>query len=155
MAQFLLRRLTVSDAEAFRDLRLEGLRNHPEAFGSSFEEESERPLAWFTERLEENLVFAGCADDGHLLGVAALGIQKGLKQRHKAFLWGMYVRAEARGTGLAAALVARLLHEARGKVEETRFSVVTSNEAAIRLYRRHGFQDYGLEPRALKVADRY
>lgn len=155
MDQFLLRRLGASDAEAFRELRLEGLRNHPEAFGSSWEEESERPLAWFAERLEQNTVLAGSSDDRRILGVAAFGIQQALKTRHKGFLWGMYVRSEARGTGLAAALVGRLLSEAREVVEEIQLVVVTTNEAAIRLYTRHGFKEYGIERRALKVADRY
>ncbi|WP_119272955.1 GNAT family N-acetyltransferase [Taklimakanibacter deserti] len=155
MDQFRLRRLGASDAEAFRDVRLEGLRHHPEAFGSSWEEESERPLAWFEERLERNVVLAGCADDCKIRGIAALGVQDALKIRHKGFLWGMYVRPEARGSGLAAALVERLLSEARGTVEEVRLAVVTSNEAAIRLYTRHGFKQYGVERRALKIDHRY
>ena len=155
MDHFLLRRLSASDAEGFRELRLEGLRNHPEAFGSSWEEESEKPLAWFRERLEKSTVLAGVADDGQILGVAALAVQEALKTRHKGFLWGMYVRPEARGTGLAAALVERLLSEAQGTVEEVQLVVVTTNEAAIRLYSRYGFKPYGIERRALKVQGRY
>jgi hypothetical protein len=33
-------RLTAADAATFRELRLEGLREHPEAFGASWEEEA-------------------------------------------------------------------------------------------------------------------
>jgi len=36
---FQIRRLEPHDAAAYRDLRLEGLRNHPEAFGASWEDE--------------------------------------------------------------------------------------------------------------------
>jgi ribosomal protein S18 acetylase RimI-like enzyme len=154
-SSFLLRRLSASDAEAFRELRLEGLRNHPEAFGSSWEEESESPLDWFKERLERNIVLAGFVDNLSLVGVAALGIQQALKLRHKGVLWAMYVRPEARGSGLAAALVERLLTEARGVVEEVHLKVVTGNDAAVRLYTRLGFKQYGLEQRALKVGGRY
>ncbi|WP_430702177.1 GNAT family N-acetyltransferase [Mesorhizobium captivum] len=57
--------------------------------------------------------------------------------------------------GLAGALVERLLSEARGVVEEVHLKVVTSNNAAVRLYTRLGFKEYGLEQRALKVGDRY
>ncbi|MGE0242145.1 MAG: N-acetyltransferase family protein [Parvibaculaceae bacterium] len=155
MDQFLLRRLAASDAEAFRELRLEGLRDHPEAFGSSWEEESERPLARFKEGLERSVVLAGATDGGRLLGMVGLAVPEAPKLRHKGMLWGMYVRPEARGSGLAAALVARVLQEARGTVEDVRLSVVTSNTAAIRLYIRHGFEEYGLERRALKLAGRY
>jgi hypothetical protein len=38
--RFTIRRLGSSDADAFRLIRLEGLRNDPEAFGSTFEKES-------------------------------------------------------------------------------------------------------------------
>lgn len=154
MNQVPLRRLGVSDAEAFRELRLKGLRDHPEAFGASWEEESEKPLSWFAERLTGNVVLAGCADDGRLLGIAAFGIRQSLKMRHKGFLWGMYVRPEARGSGLAAALVEGVLREALGAVEEVQLAVITSNEKAIRLYTRLGFRQYGLEKRALKVDGR-
>ncbi len=78
-----------------------------------------------------------------------------MKMRHKGVLWGMYVRPEARGTGLAAALVERLLSEAQGIVEEVRLAVVTTNEAAIRLYTRYRFKEYGIERRALKMDGRY
>lgn len=115
---FLLRRLCASDAEAYRELRLEGLRNHPEAFGASWEEEAAKPLDWFADRLERNVAIAGCADDLQLLGTAGLGVQQALKLRHKGVLWGMYVRPGARGTGLAAALVERVMGEASGIVEE-------------------------------------
>lgn len=156
VSSFLLRRLSASDAEVYRELRLEGLRNHPEAFGSSWEEESEKPLAFFRERLERNVVLAAAADDdGQLLGIAALGVKQAVKLLHKGVLWGMYVRPEARGSGLAAALVERLLSEARGTVEEIQLTVVTSNEAAVRLYTRCGFKKYGVEQRALKVGGRY
>jgi RimJ/RimL family protein N-acetyltransferase len=155
ISSFLLRRLSASDAEAYRELRLEGLRNHPEAFSSSWEEESAKPLSWFIERLEGNIVIAGCGDTFQLLGVAALGIQQASKLQHKGVLWGMYVRPVARGTGLAAALVERMLVEARGIVEDVQLTVVTSNEAAVRLYARYGFKEYGVERRALKVGSRY
>jgi ribosomal protein S18 acetylase RimI-like enzyme len=155
MRQFLLRRLAAPDAEAFREVRLEGLRNHPEAFGSSWEEESQKPLAWFAERLDNSVLLAGFTDDRRILGIAAFAIQQALKTRHKGFLWGMYVRPEARGSGLAQALVEGVLSEARGSVEEIQLTVVTTNAAAIRLYARHGFKEYGIERRALKVGDRY
>jgi hypothetical protein len=38
-AQIQIRRLTPADASLFRDIRLEGLRCNPEAFGSTFEAE--------------------------------------------------------------------------------------------------------------------
>jgi len=149
-------RLGPADAAAYRDLRLEGLAKHPEAFGASWEDEAGRPLVWFIERLERNAVFgAWAADTAELAGIAGLLVPEEAKLRHKGVLWGMYVQPRARAAGVGAALVARVLDHARGAVEEVRLTVVASNAAAVRLYEAAGFQVYGLERRALKVDGRY
>lgn len=150
-----LRRLTAADAADFRALRLEGLRSQPEAFGASWDEEASRPLPWFAERLERNVVIGGWRDGLMLLGTAGLHVPDAVKTRHKGVLWGMFVRPEARGTGLAAALVACLLEQAATIVEAVQLSVAATNTAAVRLYARAGFREYGVERRALKIGDRY
>src|SRR5262245_25534838 len=104
-----VRRLENSDVADYRELRLEGLKNHPEAFASSWEREVEQPASWWTERLEANIVLGGWVNGSPLVGVAGLRVQEGAKLRHKGVLWGMYVRAEARGTGLARALVQQVI----------------------------------------------
>ncbi|SAK44800.1 N-acetyltransferase [Caballeronia hypogeia] len=70
---------------------------------------------------------------------------------HKGILWGMYVREGARGTGLSAALLDRVLAHARGVVDEIKLEVAPDNLAALRLYRAAGFVEYAREPRALKI----
>lgn len=149
-----IRRLGAADAPAYRAIRLEGLERHPEAFGASFEEEALHPLSWFEGRLASSAVF-GAFEGEALLGVAGLGVQGSAKQAHKGFLWGMYVRPEARGGGIGAALVEAVLAHARGRVERVDLRVVTVNETARRLYERHGFTAYGTERHALKLGDRY
>lgn len=151
-----LRRLTPDDAESYRAIRLEGLQSRPDAFGSSWAEEREKPLAAFAARLEGNAVWGGWAD-GHadLAGVAGLMVPTSAKLRHIGTLWGMFVRPAARGQGLGALLVQRVIDEAAGRVEELRLTVVTTNEAAVRLYTRLGFEQYALDPRALKIDGRY
>ena len=152
---FEIRRLDPHDVAAYRELRLEGLRNHPEAFGTSWEDEIAKPDAWWTELLESNTVFGGWIDGSPLLGVSGFYVLGPAKQRHKGMLWGMYVRPDARGTGLAASLLQRVIEHARPLVEEIRLTVMASNTAAHRLYSAAGFEAYGLERRALKVGDDY
>jgi len=106
--------------------------------------------------LDRNVVFVeGLAATSVLRGMAGLYVSDSAKQRHKGVLWGMFVQPEARGTGLASALVARVLEHAKRTVEEVRLTVVATNTTAIRLYERAGFEQYGLERRALKVKDSY
>ncbi len=152
---FKVRLLEAHDATVHRDLRLEGLKNHPEAFGTSWEEESCKPDAWWAERLETSTVFGGWIDDSPLLGVAGFHAHAAAKLRHKGVLWGMYVRPAARGTGLAACLVQRVIEHARPLVEEIGLAVVASNTAGKRLYSAAGFEPYGIERRVLKIGEEY
>jgi RimJ/RimL family protein N-acetyltransferase len=52
-------------------------------------------------------------------------------------------------------LVQRVIEQARTLVEEINLTVVASNTAAHRLYSAAGFEQYGLERRALKIGDAY
>jgi len=152
---FRVRRLEAQDAADYCELRLEGLKNHPEAFSSSWEDESGKSAEWWAERLEATTVFCGWICDSPLLGVAGFRGHAASKLRHKAVLWGMYVRPAARGTGLAARLVQRVIEHARPLVEEISLAVVASNIAGKRLYTAAGFEPYGIERRALKVGEEY
>jgi GNAT superfamily N-acetyltransferase len=135
-----VRRLETSDVAAYRELRLESLKGHPEAFGSSWEDEADKPISWWSQRLETNAVFGGWVNRSPLVGLAGLRLQEKVKERHKGVLVGMYVRSEARGTGLAAALVQRVIEHARTVVEEIRLTVVASNAPARRLLQRGWFR---------------
>lgn len=145
--------LEPADAPAFRKLRLEGLKNQPEAFGAAYEEEAALPLAEIERRLAEGTVFGAFAG-GELVGVAGFLVPGVAKKRHKGVLWGVYVRAGARNAGLGTALVSAVIAHARTRVEQLHTTVVTDNAPARHLYRKLGFRPYGLEPRALKVEGR-
>jgi RimJ/RimL family protein N-acetyltransferase len=150
-----VRRLEASDVADYRELRLESMKVHPEAFGASWESEGEKPISWWAERLQTTTVFGGWVNNSPLVGVAGFAVYDTPKLRHKGVLWGMYVRLEARGTGLAAALVQQVVAHARTLVEQVCLTVVASNVAARRLYNAAGFEEYGLERRGLKVGSEY
>jgi RimJ/RimL family protein N-acetyltransferase len=150
-----IRRLGADDVASYRELRLEGLKNHPEAFATAWEDEAAKAVCWWTERLQTNVVLGGWIDDSPLLGIVGLHVNTAAKLRHRGVLVGMYVRPHARGTGLAARLVQRVIEQAKDLVEELSLTVVASNTPAYRLYRAAGFEQYGLERRALKVGYEY
>ena len=154
IADIEIRHLTPADAALYRSIRLEGLKHSPQAFGSTFEAEAIKPLAWFFERLSSSRIF-GAFRGADLLGVAGFAVRDGEKEAHKGLLWGMYVRPEARGTGVARRLVETVIDFARPRVELVQLSVVMGNEPARRLYARLGFVEYGIEKNSLKHAGRY
>ena len=140
---------------AYRDLRLEGLKTVPDAFGASFDDEAGKPLSWFEDRLENNVVIGAFGNGGEFVGVAGFFVPAAAKMSHKGVLWGMFVRPDARGTGLAKMLAERVIEEAKDVVEELLLTVNASNIAAVKLYRTIGFEEYGCERRALKVGSDY
>ena len=148
-----IRILTPDDAAIYRAVRLEGLQNHPDAFTSTFERESEQPLSFFADRLATSTVF-GAFRDGELIGVAGFARQPG-KHAHKGTLWGMYVRPAARQSGLGQKLVETVIDCARTQVEQIQLVVVANNYPARRLYTRLGFEEYGLERHATKYRGQY
>jgi hypothetical protein len=81
-----LRRLRAQDASAFKDIRLEGLRLHPDAFGASFAEELSQPLERVADRLENGHVMAAVADDA-IAGVVGLACSRAEKTRHIGLIW--------------------------------------------------------------------
>ncbi len=113
------------------------------------------PLERTVARLAREYVVGG-VDGEALLGAGGLTRYEGVKLRHRALLWGMYVHERVRGHGLADAIVEALVAEARSKeIEQVLLTVVAGNQRAIRLYERWGFRQYGLEPRAVKVGSEY
>jgi RimJ/RimL family protein N-acetyltransferase len=153
-AEIQIRQLTPGDAALYRSIRLEGLKESPEAFGSTFDAEFTKPLAWFFDRLSGSTVF-GAIRDSKILGVAGFAVRLEEKEAHKGLLWGMYVRPDARGAGVARRLVEAVIAYARPHVELIQLSVVVGNEPARRLYARLGFVEYGIEKNSLKYGGRY
>jgi RimJ/RimL family protein N-acetyltransferase len=153
-ASLAIKLLTPADAALYRAIRLEALASHPEAFTSTFEREQEKPLAWFEERLTTSDVF-GAFIGGDLVGTAGFRREDGAKTGHKAILWGMYVRPQARKSGRGRLLVDAVAAHAAKRVEQLQLVVVRENQAALRLYTAAGFVEYGLGVKALKHGGRY
>jgi RimJ/RimL family protein N-acetyltransferase len=134
---------------AFRVLRLRGLQECPEAFASSYEEEVGTPLEDIERRLQpkaDSAIF-GAFQGADLCALAGIQREGMAKLAHKSFIWGVYVSPEVRGQGVGAQMLRSvLLHAA--KVLGTRqvnLGVNTKNSAAVALYRKLGFVEYGLE----------
>ena len=149
-----IRPLRAADADAWRRLRLQALREEPAAFTASYEEAAAIDPAEFARRIPaegEEAVLFGLFVHGALEGSAGFAIQAGLKLRHKGLLWGVYVRPAFRGRGLAKALVGRVIEHARTRVAVLQAGVRAGTNPARSAYLALGFQPYGLERAALRI----
>lgn len=148
----IVRMLGPADATLYRSLRLRALREHPDAFTSSYAEDREQPVEAAAQRLAAH-AFWGAYRHGELYGFVGLEREPRAKNRHKATVMGMYVAPEASGQGVARSLLAALVAHARANgVESLVLTVTEGNERARRLYEAAGFRSFGVEPDAIRVA---
>lgn len=150
-----IRPVTEADAAALGDLRLEALRDHPEAFGAAYEMHVGRPaefwVDWLRERTSEQAATLQIAVAGEAL-VGMTGLHRGRppKGSHSGVIWGVYVRPDWRGSHLADRMIDACLEWARSRdMYVVKLAVVVSNTSAIRCYARCGFTVYGIEPQAI------
>jgi ribosomal protein S18 acetylase RimI-like enzyme len=155
-----LRLLTVDDAEALWHLRLEALRNDPASFADSAEEHLNTTVETSREFLSKkdpvhNFV-VGMFEEGKLSGTAGFFRRSNNKERHKGHIWGVYVRPQSRGKGIARALMQEIIRRAHGIEGLEQVTLVASaNLPAQRLYKALGFESYGIEPHSLKIGAEY
>ena len=154
-AEVELRRLTEADADRFWALRQRALREHPEAFGRSDDEERATPIAEVPTRVPsppDGFVLGAWRED-ELVGTVGLRRMAPEKQRHKALLWGVYVAPGVRGLGVARRLLAAAVADAceLPGLEQIQLMVGSRSPAARRLYASLGFAPFGLERQATKL----
>ncbi|MGA9288461.1 MAG: GNAT family N-acetyltransferase [Anaerobacillus sp.] len=149
-----VRRLTPEDAEAYWELRLEALKKNPEAFASSYEEaiQKDDPIKSTARNMATGVTFGAFEDDA-LIGVITFVRGSGIKVRHKADLFAVYVTPGKRGKGAGRALLSRALEHAKSQdaLIKLSVSVVSTNERAKHLYKSYGFKTVYIEEKALYV----
>ncbi|MFC5552000.1 GNAT family N-acetyltransferase [Massilia aerilata] len=152
MSGIRIRRFTAREWPAYRALRLRSLADAPNAFGSSYAaEEAWAHELWMARLTAAEVSSRDCplvaeaADagaDGAMLGL--LWAKCDAADAGIVNLFQMWVAPEARGRGVAAALVDEAVAWA-GSIGArlVQLGVVTDNQAAIQLYLRKGFGNTG------------
>ncbi len=135
-----IERLHPDDWREYRDIRLAGLADAPQAFSSTLEGESEFSEADWRERLAGRTQFIARADGRAVGTVGGYLTEDGL-----AHLVAMWVAPGWRGRGAGDALITAVAGWAR----QTGYPAMTlwvtiGNQAAQRLYERHGFRATGV-----------
>ena len=157
----IIRPLAESDFAAFKKLRLTALHDHPEAFGSAYEDWIDADDKKWSPRLRDGVsgergkTFVA-EEAGELVGNAGVFRDEGMKVCHSATLWGVYVSPNRRGSRIAERLVQANLDWCRNLgLRIVKLSATTTNAAAIRCYQRCGFAVYGIDPQVIRVGDQY
>lgn len=159
-----LRPLEDEDFEAFLAIQREALANSPELFGSDYDWFDSLSLLSKEQRYERyinfpyNYLLGAVLPNGSIAGMIGFSCEYSTtKLRHKGRVWSLYVSQAYRSKGLASKLLRAVLDNARDALgcEQVQLTVSTHNEASYALYLRMGFNVYGTEVHAMKIADSY
>lgn len=150
-----IRNLTVEDIPGYWALRLKCLREEPDYFGTTYEEEKEISSEAVRSRFEDKWDFGdnfilGAFTGKTLVGYVRLMREPRVKLRHKGEIGGLYVIPAQRRRGIAETLLVGLIERAQaiGGIEQLNLTVESCNVKA--LYKKLGFTTFGLEKKALK-----
>lgn len=151
-----IRRLGIEDWSIYRAIRLEALAREPQVYGTALHQDEALVEADWRDRLANPDAGAFVVLDGDdPVGMAGWLLPRAANARHRATLFGVYLRAGHRRRGLARRLLEATIADASARVEDIELRVQTDNAAAIGLYRRLGFRIVATVPRTLKHAGRY
>lgn len=146
-----VRPIRVNEWPEYRGIRLQALRDSPDAFGSTFEAEVLRTDADWSARIAASIssgfdraLFAFNHDQ-----LCGLVWCKSSSSAHKTVdIFQMWVEPASRGSGASRALLNEALAWAEGmNAHRVRLGVTAADSPAMRLYKAYGFRPEGeLQP---------
>ncbi|MFT6000383.1 MAG: ribosomal protein S18 acetylase RimI-like enzyme [Neolewinella sp.] len=157
----MIRSLTPADTEAFVALRYQAFTTDPLSWdhdpGTPIDPEVWRPRLAEVPGLEFVLGYflAEGRETPALVGIMGFTRFEKVKRRHRSALWGVYVSPSARGLRVSAKLLAEALRRARQLegLERVILSVSNQAPAALHLYEKAGFVEFGREPGAARTGE--
>jgi ribosomal protein S18 acetylase RimI-like enzyme len=132
----------------YRDLRLRALKEEPQAYSSTYEENVKHPDEFWMERLKDSedgkqwLLFAKRGEE--LVGMAG-GIF--LDEKDTVYVIAMYVAKEERGQGISKKLMEGLIEKVKENklIRKLSLRVSTNQPEAQNLYKSFGFKEFKQE----------
>lgn len=156
----IIRKLQPHESANYREVRLACLKNVPEFFGSTYEEEVLNPKFFFETYIENSSpdhVMFGAFDGERLIGITGFNRMARQRASHRGEVVQVYVDQNYRGQNIGEKLLRRVLEYGftLGGIEQIQLSVIANNQTAIRLYEKLGFKTFGVQPRYFKAGDVY
>lgn len=153
----MIRPLNENDLDSFMRIRLNSLKNHPEAFGSAFEDgmDTEKTRRDLAAKGEQNFIL-GFFEDTKLVGMVGFIRRTNRKEVHKGIIWGVYIEPSYTGQGIGRRLMEACLEKATHLpgLEFVFLGVSRTAKAAHNLYQSLGFELWGVEPEALRLGEK-
>ena len=141
---------------AYRKARLSCLQYFPDHFGTTYEEESAKRELFVEIILKEqnpNVFMFGAFDGEECIGLCGFIREGRTRTLHRGELVQMYVHPDHHGKGIAKQLVQHTINKAFSieGIEQISLSAIADNAAAVNLYLKAGFEQYGLAKNYFRV----
>lgn len=142
---FIARKIKEDEWQKYKKIRLEALKNDPQAFGSSYERENQKSDNEWEEKLklsntaDSKKIFVGIDNDSN--GFLAIGGAYAENDLGEWNVIAIYVDPEYRGQGVSKVLLSEIINTltVRGNVRRLILRVNVNQQAAVNLYRSLGF----------------
>lgn len=152
-----MQKISPENWEKFRDIRLKALQSDPQAFGNTFEGESQKDMAYWKDKLSHPERRFYSAEEGGTF-IAMAGLKKIAEDNW--MVTGVYTVPEWRGKNTAQKLVYQVIDEAvKAGAHKASLMVNIQQEAAVGMYKKMGFKVIRIEHDQMmgdgKVYDEY
>ena len=156
----IIRKLQPYESAIYREVRLSCLKNVPEYFGDTYEEEVLNPKFMFETFIENNSqdhFMFGAFKEEKLIGITGFNRMDRQRARHRGEVVQVYVDSNYRGQNIGEKLIRCVLEYAftLDGIQQVQLSVIASNQTAIKLYEKLGFKTFGVQPRYFNVGGTY
>jgi RimJ/RimL family protein N-acetyltransferase len=143
-----IRRLLAHESAAYRVARLASLQHYPAFFGTTYTEEAAVPILQFEHFIQQkhsSNFMLGAFLGNQLCGICGFKREERHSTQHRGELVQLYVAPTATGRGIGGQLVAGVVNEAflDPVITQIVLGVIADNQAALAVYRRAGFREYG------------
>ena len=149
-----LGKLPEEEWKKYKEIRLEALKNDSIAFGSSYEEEINRPESHWRNRTV-GAVFAFSGEK--IIGLMSYKDEDRPKTKHKSGIYSVYVKPDYRGKGVGKKLLEETLRliKLNEEIIKVNLTVNPSQISAVKLYESFGFKAVGTLHKELLVNGTY
>lgn len=156
-----IRKPKLEEWESYKNLRLKALKEFPIAFASDYEvamtKDDEHWKGWIKKSEEEKSSFMLFAYlEERPIGMMAAYWEDSPKLTHIVNLVGVYVDSDFHGQGIGKKLIAAMIEKFKSmNFRKIRLGVTATNENAIALYEKSGFQKVGLRKEEIFYDGKY
>lgn len=154
------RQLQPNESNSYRELRLECLELYPKNFGSDYQDEKKKDKVFFQsyiERSDSDSFVMGGFDAEKLIAICGFHRWESEKTQHRGRIIQLYVSKEYQRKNIGHDILKSILNTAFQKdgIEQIELGVITTNYEAEKIYKKIGFEEYGVQKNYLKIGSTY